>query len=102
MVALSPPFHTAVAGPNAWFYQNITIPLDIPDFHGFLSVVLPVTSLASLGPSTFIQIHFQPDAQEQPVELFHHLKLYEEGEPQGVPLPANKKPVISVSKGGLG
>lgn len=42
-----------------------------------------------------IVIHFQPDAQEQTVEIIHHLRLYEEGEPQGGPLPANKKPVIS-------
>jgi hypothetical protein len=33
--------------------------------------------------------------------VFHHLRLYEEGEPQGLPLPANKKPVISVSAGRL-
>ncbi|KIZ04869.1 putative Protein AF-9 like protein [Monoraphidium neglectum] len=42
-----------------------------------------------------IVLHFQPDAQEGPIEVFHHLRLYEEGEPQGLPLPANKKPVIS-------
>jgi hypothetical protein len=54
---------------------------------------LPATPHPSVSPA---QIHFQPDAQEQPIELLHHLRLYEEGEPQGVPLPANKKPVISV------
>ena len=44
-----------------------------------------------------LQIFFHADCGDGPVEVFHFLRLYEEGEQQGIPLSANKKPVLSVS-----
>lgn len=40
------------------------------------------------------QLHFQPDAQEKDLEVFHRLKLYSDDDPTG----ASKKPVICVSR----
>jgi hypothetical protein len=37
-----------------------------------------------------VQLHFADDAQEQPVEIFHRLKLYGDGEPTQ---QSTKKPV---------
>ena len=41
-----------------------------------------------------ITVHFQPDANEKPLELAHMLKLYEDGHQQGAP-QSTKKPVVS-------
>ena len=41
-----------------------------------------------------VQLHFADDAQEQPVEIFHRLKLYGDGEPTQ---QSTKKPVCSLS-----
>lgn len=37
-----------------------------------------------------MQLHFADDSQEQPVEIYHKLKLYDEADPNN---PSTKKPV---------
>ena len=37
-----------------------------------------------------VQLHFADDSQEQPVEIYHKLKLYDEADPNN---PSAKKPV---------
>ena len=37
-----------------------------------------------------MQLHFADDSQEQPVEIYHRLKLYDEADPNN---PSTKKPV---------
>ena len=39
---------------------------------------------------TAMQLHFADDSQEQPVEIYHKLKLYDEADPNN---PSTKKPV---------
>ena len=43
----------------------------------------------------FLQLHFADDSQEQPVEIYHKLKLYDEADPNN---PSTKKPVRSPLK----
>ncbi len=38
----------------------------------------------------WLQLHFADDSQEQPVEIYHKLKLYDEADPNN---PSAKKPV---------
>ncbi len=40
-----------------------------------------------------MQLHFADDSQEQPVEIYHKLKLYDEADPNN---PSTKKPVKSL------
>lgn len=65
------------------------------------AVTAPPFELTEEGWGEFelgVTLHFQPDSQEPPVELRHFLRLYEDGEPQGAPLSASKKPVVSVRR----
>ena len=42
-----------------------------------------------------MQLHFADDSQEQPVEIYHKLKLYDEADPNN---PSTKKPVRHLLK----
>lgn len=42
-----------------------------------------------------MQLHFADDSQEQPVEIYHKLKLYDEADPNN---PSTKKPVRRASQ----
>ena len=45
---------------------------------------------------TAVQLHFADDSQEQPVEIYHKLKLYDEADPNN---PSTKKPVSCAAMG---
>ncbi|KAI8468593.1 MAG: yeats-domain-containing protein [Monoraphidium minutum] len=78
--------------------QKVTFNLHASFNNPSRAVAVPPFELTEEGWGEFemsVVLHFQPDAQEPPIEVYHHLRLYEDGEVQGVPLSANKKPVVS-------